>query len=214
MRRIFCVVFLLVTVRLCWAGSIGTSGGPILRQPIGARQIGMGEAFVAVADDVNTIYWNPAGLSFLVAPEVSAMYSKSIVDTTYGTFAFNYPIYKGGIFGQRRNAIGLGFVFLNGGDIDIIMGSPTSTPERLKAEQDYVFILGYSEMLSELKLFGKPGNLFMGLNAKLIRSTLAEDYSATAFAFDYGHFYQTGKISVGFVLQNKILLKHCTPHMD
>jgi len=30
---------------------------------IGARAIGMGDAFVAVADDVTALYWNPAGLA-------------------------------------------------------------------------------------------------------------------------------------------------------
>ena len=29
----------------------------------GVRSMGMGGAFIAVADDVNTVYWNPAGLS-------------------------------------------------------------------------------------------------------------------------------------------------------
>lgn len=32
---------------------------------IGARPMAMGETFVAVADDINTIYWNPAGLPSL-----------------------------------------------------------------------------------------------------------------------------------------------------
>ena len=33
-----------------------------LRFGVGARAMGMGGAFVAVADDVNAAYWNPAGL--------------------------------------------------------------------------------------------------------------------------------------------------------
>ena len=30
---------------------------------VGTRPLGMGEAFVAVADDGSAIYWNPAGLA-------------------------------------------------------------------------------------------------------------------------------------------------------
>ena len=33
--------------------------------PVGTRPIGMGEAFVGVADDANAVTRNPAGLSYL-----------------------------------------------------------------------------------------------------------------------------------------------------
>jgi len=35
-----------------------------LEMPVGARQLGMGESGVALADDGNTLYYNPAGLAF------------------------------------------------------------------------------------------------------------------------------------------------------
>jgi hypothetical protein len=41
----------------------------------GARANGMGEAFVAVADDNTAIYWNPAGLTQLKEDEFSVSYS-------------------------------------------------------------------------------------------------------------------------------------------
>lgn len=40
----------------------------------GARALGMGGAFVAVADDATAASWNPAGLVQLERPEVSAVY--------------------------------------------------------------------------------------------------------------------------------------------
>ena len=42
---------------------IGTSAGNFLKIGVGARAVGMGEAFVAVANDPSTIYWNPAGVA-------------------------------------------------------------------------------------------------------------------------------------------------------
>ena len=42
---------------------------------VGARPLGMGETFVAVADDGNTIYWNPAGLPGLRRYEITTTYS-------------------------------------------------------------------------------------------------------------------------------------------
>src|SRR5687768_8826049 len=37
--------------------------------PVGPRATGMGSAFVSVADDPTAMYWNPAGLTRLGAPE-------------------------------------------------------------------------------------------------------------------------------------------------
>lgn len=42
---------------------------------MGARPIGMGDAFTAVADDSNTLLFNPAGLPTLEYPELNAAYS-------------------------------------------------------------------------------------------------------------------------------------------
>ena len=42
---------------------VGTSVAQFLKLGVSARTIGMGGAFVAVANDVSTIYDNPAGLA-------------------------------------------------------------------------------------------------------------------------------------------------------
>src|SRR5580765_128324 len=49
----------------------GTSSATFLRIGIGARAVGMGETFVAVANDPSAIYWNPAGLASLQRRELS-----------------------------------------------------------------------------------------------------------------------------------------------
>ncbi|MEW6685490.1 MAG: PorV/PorQ family protein [Candidatus Edwardsbacteria bacterium] len=41
---------------------------------IGARPCGMGSAFVAISDDANSPYWNPAGLGFLKARQATFMH--------------------------------------------------------------------------------------------------------------------------------------------
>jgi hypothetical protein len=42
---------------------------------VGARPAAMGNSFVAVADDANSTYWNPAGLGTLESNEATLMYS-------------------------------------------------------------------------------------------------------------------------------------------
>ncbi|NMC43939.1 MAG: hypothetical protein GYA46_08465, partial [candidate division Zixibacteria bacterium] len=41
-------------------GALSTAG--FLRVGVGAKAMGLGEAFTAVADDASAVYWNPAGL--------------------------------------------------------------------------------------------------------------------------------------------------------
>jgi tetratricopeptide (TPR) repeat protein len=42
---------------------------------IGARPLGLGETFTAIADDGNAVYWNPAGLPTLKRIEFNSMYA-------------------------------------------------------------------------------------------------------------------------------------------
>lgn len=53
----------------------------------GARALGMGGAFIAVADDATAASWNPAGLIQLQTPEISAVgaYFHRTEDNTFGT---------------------------------------------------------------------------------------------------------------------------------
>src|SRR5579872_2550899 len=48
--------------------------GDFLSIGVGARALGMGGAFVAVADDATSAYWNPAGLSFIPNIEVTTIH--------------------------------------------------------------------------------------------------------------------------------------------
>jgi long-subunit fatty acid transport protein len=53
----------------------------------GARALGMGGAFIAVADDATAASWNPGGLIQLETPEVSMVgaYFNRVEDNTFGT---------------------------------------------------------------------------------------------------------------------------------
>jgi|GEM_PF-3334086 len=44
--------------------------------PVGARPEAMGGAFTALADDVHSLYYNPAGLATLFRPKITAYYAK------------------------------------------------------------------------------------------------------------------------------------------
>jgi len=52
---------------------VGT--GALFDIGMGARALGMGGAFVAVADDANALYYNPAGLALIEGRKVTSLYS-------------------------------------------------------------------------------------------------------------------------------------------
>ncbi|MDE2291861.1 MAG: hypothetical protein KGL53_07240, partial [Elusimicrobia bacterium] len=62
-------VFLLLAAAVLsstpvFAAGPGTSAATFLTLGFGARPLALGESFVAVADDVSALYYNPAGLAF------------------------------------------------------------------------------------------------------------------------------------------------------
>jgi hypothetical protein len=60
---------------------------------MGARPLGMGEAFTALADELATIWWNPAGLVQTEKNEVHWMAGDRLTDAPFtGFFAANYML--------------------------------------------------------------------------------------------------------------------------
>lgn len=77
------------------AGSVGTSGAAFLELGVGSRPLGMGEAFTAAVGDINSIYYNPAGLGTMKYPEFAVMHQDLILDSRFENFSFVWPVYQG-----------------------------------------------------------------------------------------------------------------------
>src|SRR6185295_19386651 len=84
--------------------------GEFLRIGVGARALGMGSAFVGLADDGTAAYWNPAGIATLERHEITAMHAEqfgSIVQ--YDFLSYVMPI---GSPGGARQGLGISRVRL------------------------------------------------------------------------------------------------------
>ena len=55
-------------------------GFAFLKLGVGARAMGMGSAYVALADDPTAVYWNPAGLAGAEGAQVVVMHNEWIQD--------------------------------------------------------------------------------------------------------------------------------------
>ncbi|MFH2204657.1 MAG: PorV/PorQ family protein [Elusimicrobiota bacterium] len=194
-RALFLLLALLCAVEARAVKGPGTSAAPILQVPLGARATGMGGAFTAVADDVSTLYYNPAGLSNLNHRELSFMYQRGIEGQNMEYIAGATPIPFSGLIGEGFTSVGASLLFAQNGKMEVNRvntdGSFLSS-ENISAGGDLVFTLGYSERAGEME-FRRGGQVYrllhlVGVNAKIIRSTLAQQYSATAMAADAGYF--------------------------
>jgi hypothetical protein len=77
------------------SGSAGTSGADFLEIGVGSRPLGMGEAFTAAVDDVNAIYYNPAGLATLRYPVLQVMHQELILDSRFENVSGAMPLFTG-----------------------------------------------------------------------------------------------------------------------
>ncbi len=85
MKRIYKIILLLVLTAGINSGQskAGSTAAPFLNIAIGPRPVAMGGAFVATADDVTGLYWNPAGIARISSN--SALFNRTtwIADINY-----------------------------------------------------------------------------------------------------------------------------------
>lgn len=170
---------------------IGKYAGEFLAIGVGGRALAMGSAQVAIANDVTSGYWNPAGLARLNYPQVALMHEEhfgSLVNYNYAAVAIPYgkdmsiglSIMRSSIDGipDTRNALydanGDGILDIHTGDrLDVSKISEFSNA-------DWAFYITFAKRQTE--------NFYWGANVKIIRRDLAE-YGATGIGFDLGAVY-------------------------
>lgn len=192
------VIAFYVFFFLCWllapgssfGDSPGTSGARVLNLAVGARSLAMGEAFVAVADDVDTIFWNPAGLAHLQRRELSAMYLRGLAGVNSYYLGLGYPYGRRGVFGA-----GLGI--LRAGQMQI--NYPDGNSENVLSQQDLLFLLAHGRELDRYVRY-----LSCGASLKFLQSSLVQKYKATTIALDMGILYRIPvlNLTAGLSMQN------------
>ena len=151
----------------------GTTAAQFLKIGVGTRAIGMGGAFTTVESDVNSMYWNPAGLARIYSREATFNHIDWIFDVNYDytSFAMNLP---------ELGTVGVFVSVLSGGEMQVrTLEKPEGTGEIFNAGALAVG-LSFARKLTE--------NFVIGFNAKYIREYIWSE-SASSFAFDVGTLY-------------------------
>lgn len=84
---------------------VGISTAQFLKIGVGSRAAAMGESFVAVANDVSALYWNPAGLTQFPDNQVMFSHNKWVVDINHEFVGAVYHISESEAIGASLTAI-------------------------------------------------------------------------------------------------------------
>jgi hypothetical protein len=158
-----------------FAAGPGTTTGELLQIPVGARAVGMGEAYTAAADDVSALEWNPAGLAYAQQKEASFMHSSLIEGVHYEHAAFMSP--------GDNYSWGASMGYLGYGDIAGYSDAATgAAPVALGNQTAYSTVLNgaLSSMVYD--------RLSLGITGMVLREALSDE-SANTFAANLGAMY-------------------------
>src|SRR5512140_203788 len=86
----------------------GTTAAPFLSIGQGARATAMGGAFVAIADDQSSLYWNPAGLADLEGSGAIFDHTKWLADISYNFIGATVSMGSYGTIGLSMTASSIG----------------------------------------------------------------------------------------------------------
>ncbi len=134
----------------------------------GARPIGLNGAYVAIADDANAIWWNPAGMSQLKKTLFTSMYANlyNVDGLSMSSLGFAKPTNVG--------AFGIGITYLRAGDIPITDASGNVIENSVQYEN--VLTLSYGNSLFN--------ELHLGASIRYLRS--GQVVNSSGFSLDFG----------------------------
>lgn len=144
----------------------------------GSRGIGLGRAFVSLADDASSVYWNPASLRNVGSMQFMAMYMPLFGDFTgagYSYFGFVYPTLSAGSFGVAFMSLGTTF------DVYDIASRPGGEGKAGESQ----FLVSYA---AERHLGWLMGSMATGASFKISRQTV-DPFSSTSPGVDLGFRY-------------------------
>ena len=185
-----------------FAAESAGQAGAYLKMGVGARALGMGSAFTAVANDSTAAFWNPAGLAKLKKHEASFMHANLTDDRDYNFF--NYAHVLNGKDGKNNGTLALSHINFGIDGIPETREDGAGNPV-LDANGN-VRIFSYFED-TETNTFISYGRavtdkFYAGLNLKYLKQKLFTN-KADTMGLDFGLMYDwNDKTTVGLSVRD------------
>ena len=198
MRKYYFVkIFLIIVVIIFYNNNMysqnvsktGTTAAEFLEIEVGANALGMGGAFVSIANDASALYWNAGGIANLTKNEVIVVHTDWIAETNFDYAGLAIPL---GDIGT----LGFSFTSLSMEDMKVrTIELPDGTGEYFSAS-DISLGISYARQLTE--------RFSIGFTAKYIEQNIWH-MKASAFAIDAGTIFKTdlfGGMIIGAAISN------------
>lgn len=200
MRRflfLFTTVMIFCVTELSGQDKTPKYSNEFLNLGVGARSMGMANSQVAVTNDVNSGYWNPAGLT-----DISRKYEISLMHAAYFAGIANYDYLGFATPIDSLSHIGGSIIRFAVDDIPDTRylydanGAINYNNIRFFSAADYAFLVSYARRFPALK------NLSLGGSVKVIHRTVGDFASAWGFGLDAGAKLTLGRWYLGAMFRD------------
>jgi hypothetical protein len=184
LRKLY-LLFLFIGLIFGSAAQTPKYSNEFLTIGVGARALGLSNAFTALANDATAGYWNPAGLtqvkSNLQLSLMHTQYFAGIARYDYGAIAFR---------SGDHNHFAFSYIRFGVDDIpdtsELIDAEGNINYDRIRSfsASDNAFFFSYARQIP------RWNNLSIGANAKIIRRTAGSFAGAWGFGLDLGLQYR------------------------
>ncbi len=154
----------------------GISAFQFLKIGVGARGVAMGEAFVAVADDASSLFWNPAGLVQTEEDQVFVAHTEYVAEIRHEYLGAIYHL-------TDADAIGLSLTSLHMQDMEITTETQPLGTGRYFSFGDIGIGVTYARKMTEQFSFGAT--------VRYVEETL-DMLRMRSVMVDLGTYYWTG----------------------
>lgn len=173
------IVFVhFLILHYCNAGETtkaGTAAAQFLKIGVGARAQATGGAFVAVAGDISSLYWNPAGIANISKICWSGTYTNWLADLTHQFSGLIIPL-------NGNSVVGLSATFLSMGAEEITTLEEPSGTGLFWDASDLAAGISYATQLTDF--------FSIGITGKYIYQRIYHE-TASTIALDVGTLLQT-----------------------
>ena len=199
-RKKYNLIFAIITFsvllysmpQVAWCKASGGQPGAFLSWGAGARSLGMGKAFVSIADDASATYWNPAGLAQIDRKEITALHAILWADTMYDFISYVHPI-------TGMGTVGGSITRLYSGKFD--GRDENNIPTHEFSDSQTALGASYGKQIVDV--------LALGASIKYVTHNL-DDHKNGNFTFDIGAMYKSPMVEhlqVGLNLRNLMGLR-------
>jgi len=167
---------------------VGTAGMQFLKIGVGAKALGMGQAYTPYVKDASATYWNPAGIAHIQnGSELFLHHTEYVADIGYEYASFAYPTQFG--------TFALSTALLHMPYMDVTDDETFEPTGEEFTCSDLAATLTYANKLTD--------KFAIGISGKYLRQDL-DEFNVNGWSIDLGSQYDTGwrEVTIGMALRN------------